>query len=98
MYGLYTDETIDLLQECSSIYDSPVHPLLNHGMKLYAVKGGNCDFDRFCETFNVHHIQNSITHPGMLRKTERLHNMHKNYPDWILQDPSLASWDNIGVL
>jgi putative transposase len=95
MSGPEVNPTIQLLQECFSDYGMPEQFLTDHGTQFYPVKGGVCDFDRFCEEFNVQHILESIAHPQTLGKTEQRHNMMKNYLDQVLPDLHFASRDEV---
>ena len=84
------DETIQLLKECMSDFGVPEQFLTDHGTQFYAVKGGECSFDRFCQEWTVQHILESIAHPQTLGKTEQRHNMMKNYLWQVLPDLDLA--------
>ena len=95
MSGPDVDETIDLLKECFSDYGLPEQFLTDHGTQFYAVKGGECDFNKFCQEFDVQHIMESVAHPQTLGKVEQRHNMLKNYLDQVLPDLAVASRDEV---
>jgi putative transposase len=88
-------ETIQLLQDCISTYGVPQQFLTDHGTQFYSVKGGESSFDRFCQTWTVQHILESIAHPQTLGKTEQRHNMMKNYLVQVLPDLDTATRDEV---